>query len=180
VPIYEVPVRVAEAAVRPADLAGALDSLVASGAIESFTVDGEVLRVEADQFVEFWLGERDAEDRAALESSGGPAAAPRDPPPWAPGWWGPTKSRRGKTALARAEAREAYYERAAAFLATNAYRRLPSAQRAVWRLHVRGFSEREIAARLGCSTGMVARTLAAVRPRAGLPKVTYASPRKAT
>ncbi len=184
-PVYEVSTEVARAAVRPADLRDTLESLRASGAIRSFAIEGDVLRVDADQFVEFWLGEEDANERAALDPSARipEARSIRDvlwEPEPAPQPIGAARRRGRAAARLRAEARSAYYEQALAFVGTSAYRRLSAARRAIWRLHAQGLSEREVAEQLQCSSGAVARALAAMRPLAGLPRVTYVSPKTET
>ncbi|HEX9052332.1 MAG TPA: hypothetical protein VF841_17525 [Anaeromyxobacter sp.] len=167
-PVYKVSAAVAKAAVRPADLRETLESLRVNGAIRAFTIEDDVVSVEADQFVEFWIAEGDANER--ITGDGAPDAP--TPPAGSLG----ARQRRGAATRVRAEARSAYYEQALAFIGTGPYRRLTPERRAIWRLHARGFSEREVAERLSCSTGAVARALAAIRPLAGLPRVTYVSP----
>lgn len=148
------------AAVAPAPLEEVLASLVRSGAIRGYDVEGDVVAIAGDlTALELALRHLDEEPMLRLGDDVERGFRVSSD----------VNGRRGAPTAraADAAATSAYYERAAVLL--NDPSLSPRAQR-IWELHVEGLSEERIAARLGMARRRVVQQLSILRCKAGITK----------
>lgn len=162
---YVIPVEAAREAAGQVPIIEALDTLIASGLIQSYRIIGGDLIVEADAGVEaaFIMAAQVADTARPAGTLHTPAATGSSGRQDYADTVHSTDAGR-----LRAETSAVYYSQAEAFTRTAAFRKLPERRRAVWRLHAQGLTKYEIAERLGCPSGAVARAVLAIRPKAGL------------
>lgn len=172
---YTIPLEVARESVGRQSLVDILDNLVADHVIQSYRVDGDRLIVEADAGVEaaFIMAAQIQETTRPAGSFHTPALPAILGHQHDPG----ADLRTRDAGRVHAEAAEAYYTAAEAFTRTRAFQRLPKRRRAIWRLHAQGLTKYEIAEKLGCPSGAVARAILALRPLAGLRRTSRTIPR---
>lgn len=152
-------------AVAPASLRDTLEALRRAGAINGWTIDGDIVTIDGDMValeLAVMHGESVLSPKLGIEVDdlqrgrrlGFRVSSDID-------------GRRGG-ATARAadmEASRSYYERAQALL-HDSY--LSSRARRIWELHVEGLSEEKIAASMGMARRRVVRVISVLRCRAGL------------
>ncbi len=148
------------AAVAPASLADALEALRATGAIETYELAGDRVRV---------VGDLTALELAAEQLDEEPPPRLGDDVERGFRVSSDVNGRRGAPTARAADvgATSAYYDRAAGLLQDSS----PSPRaRRIWELHVEGLSEEKIAARLGIARRRVVQQLSILRYRAGITK----------